>query len=309
MDSPKRFYTYEQQIEHLKSKDLIIDDESKAVEYLKQYSYYACVSAYKDIFKVSRNGNYKHGIRFNHIRMLYMLDRALRDIFLHHIMLVETQIKSLYSYAFCDLVGDRQKDYLNANNYNYAVYQASVNKFLAIVQEELRLPKSEYVRYNLKTYGEVPPWVLIHVLTFGNISHMYTFSLQRVQNRVAKDIGVREVFRKQLLSMLPVLTDFRNVCAHGERLYSYKTRKMIDDMPAHEVLNLSKKGDTYSCGKNDLFAVMICLRYLLPMVEFRAFTIGLSRLLDSHFEALPAEIVMDVKKSMGFPENWHNIIY
>ena len=48
----KRFLTYEQQIELLKSKKLHISDEKLAVENLKQYSYYSLISGYKDIFKI-----------------------------------------------------------------------------------------------------------------------------------------------------------------------------------------------------------------------------------------------------------------
>ena len=52
----KRFYTYEQQISHLRGKGLIIDNEDIAMTYLKRYSYYALISGYKSIFKAEKNG-------------------------------------------------------------------------------------------------------------------------------------------------------------------------------------------------------------------------------------------------------------
>ena len=57
----KKFYTYEEQIEHLKKKGLVIADEEAAISALKRYSYYAGVSAYKDIFKIGPNDNYIPG--------------------------------------------------------------------------------------------------------------------------------------------------------------------------------------------------------------------------------------------------------
>ena len=48
----KRFYTYEQQISHLRGKGLIIDNEDIAMTYLKRYSYYALISGYKSIFEL-----------------------------------------------------------------------------------------------------------------------------------------------------------------------------------------------------------------------------------------------------------------
>ncbi|MEE1005949.1 MAG: hypothetical protein U0L66_02000 [Acutalibacteraceae bacterium] len=54
MKEPKKFFTYEEQIELLKNKKLIIADEQRAINYLKQYSYYSLISGYKDIFKVEK---------------------------------------------------------------------------------------------------------------------------------------------------------------------------------------------------------------------------------------------------------------
>lgn len=62
---------------------------------------------------------------------------------------------------------------------------------------------------------------------------------------------------------------FRNICAHGERLYSYKTKNAIPDFPIHDKLGIIKKGKQYECGKHDLFAVVIALRYLLPKNLFK----------------------------------------
>ena len=78
MKEPKKFFTYEEQIELLKSKKLIITDEQRAINYLKQYSYYSLISGYKDIFKVEKNGNYRPDARFEHIVLLYQLDNMLK---------------------------------------------------------------------------------------------------------------------------------------------------------------------------------------------------------------------------------------
>lgn len=50
----KRFLTYEKQIELLKSKKLTIEDENKAIEYLKQYSYYSLIPGKLERFKQIR---------------------------------------------------------------------------------------------------------------------------------------------------------------------------------------------------------------------------------------------------------------
>ena len=71
---------------------------------------------------------------------------------------------------------------------------------------------------------------------------------------------------------------FRNICAHGERLYSYKTKNAIPDFPIHDKLGIIKKGKQYECGKHDLFAVVIALRYLLPKDLIKKFKQELANL-------------------------------
>ncbi|WP_243729268.1 hypothetical protein [Mycoplasma capricolum] len=50
MKRPKEFKTFEEQIEILKSRGLIISNEQKAIEILKQENYYNIVNGYKDLF-------------------------------------------------------------------------------------------------------------------------------------------------------------------------------------------------------------------------------------------------------------------
>lgn len=304
---PKVFFTYEKQIEHLKSKKLIIPDETAAIEALKRYSYYSCISAYKGIFKSEPNGDYLEGTTFSHVVALYLLDRHLRDVFFHSILIVENHLKSLYSYSFCEIIGDKQEDYFNVNNYNYARFQQPTNELIAHLQAHLTEPLREYISYNLQTYGEVPLWVLIHSLTLGNVSKMYEISLQKLQSAVAKGFGSKDVYPFNLVSMLKVLSKFRNTCAHNERLYSYRTQTAIEDMPVHSALGIGHHGKMYKYGKNDLFSVVICLKYLLSTDDFNIFFIELKNVLEEGLKNFDSGTAAKIQKAMGFPCNWEDI--
>ena len=61
---------------------------------------------------------------------------------------------------------------------------------------------------------------------------------------------------------LSVLTKYRNVCAHGERLFTYRTVDAIADAPLHKKLSLPQSGNQYEKGKQDLFAVVIAFRII-----------------------------------------------
>lgn len=69
--------------------------------------------------------------------------------------------------------------------------------------------------------------------------------------------------------MLAVMTKFRNVCAHSDRLFDFRTKDALCDMKIHERLFLPREYGRYVYGKNDLFAQLIILKLLLPEDEFK----------------------------------------
>ena len=295
----KRFLTYDQQIEHLKSKKLNIENDELAEFHLQQYSYYSLIGGYKGIFKEQRNGDYKSDASFNKIYSLYIFDEYLRHLILHEIIRVEKHIKSLYSYSFCMIYGDEQKDYQNANNYNYAQHQDAVN---TLTNQTLSHNNDyPYISYNLNKYGTVPLWAIINTFSFGTLSKMYQFSTRKMQNEISKNFP--HIYPQHLVTILRFLTKFRNVCAHGERLYNYKTYTSIPTLPIHITLSANSSG-----GKNDFFSVLICLKYLSQEYDFITLIKTIDEMLKEHEKILGSTYLNAIRSEMGFPSNWQDIL-
>lgn len=302
MKTQKRFLTYDQQIQLLKDKKLNVENDQLAKHFLSKYSYYSLISGYKDIFKIQKNGDYKPDASLSKIVHLYLFDEFLRNTFLNEIIKVEKHIKSIYSYNFCLLYGDQQADYLNVNNYNYVRYQKEVNEFAGMVQDLLNNPsKYSYIEYNINEYGTVPLWVIMNAITFGSIAKMYSFSTNKLQSQIAKEFP--NVYTYQLNSMLKMLSKYRNVCAHGERLYNYQTRTSLKTLPVHTALS-----GYNPLSKNDLFNVLICLKYLSNKEDFSATVTVLEELIKSTLPHLGINYMAAVLHKMGFPANWSDII-
>ncbi len=113
--------------------------------------------------------------------------------------------------------------------------------------------------------------------------------------------------QKQLEHYLSVITKFRNVCAHGERLFAYQTRNDIPDTLLHQKLNIPKNGTQYSFGKHDLFAVVIGFRYLLTNDDFKRFKASLTRIIQHYLKSSGAMSESNLYQYMGFPTNWSKI--
>lgn len=305
----KIFLTYDQQIDKLiKEKNLRIDDIAYAKEVLRQTSYYSLIGGYKDIFKNSTTKKYKDGTRFEDIVELYYYDEGLRQLFLKYLIKVENEIKSEVSYYFTEKKGDNQSAYLDIKNYNYVgkKNQRDINSLINILRSYVtKSTDYQYINHAQKKYGNVPLWVLTNALTFGNISKMYMLLSQDIQSRISKNyLGINE---SQMVSILTVLVKFRNVCAHGERLFTYKTVDSIPDLPIHKKLDITQKGKQYINGKNDLFAVVIALKYLLNDVWYKEFIKELKKVIDSYLRKHDSIQEQELYEKMGFPENWRKI--
>ena len=101
-----------------------------------------------------------------------------------------------------------------------------------------------------------------------------------MQGTICQDFG--NVKKNEMIKYLKVLTLYRNVCAHNERLFSYHTYIDIPDTLLHKKLGISKNGSKYIYGKNDLFSVVITFRYLLPKTDFLLFKKQLLHIFDRY---------------------------
>ena len=137
---------------------------------------------------------------------------------------------------------------------------------ISTLQRAVNTTDYVYINYYRSNYNNIPLWVLSNVLTFGNLSKMYKVFPQSLRSKVCKNFG--SINQKQLEQFLSVLTKFRTVCAHGERLFTYRTIDNISNLPLHQKLQIPRQGIQYLYGKNDLFAVVIAFRYLLPRKDF-----------------------------------------
>ena len=233
-------------------KGIKIKDREYAEEMLRQIGYFPLMGGYKHLFRISNTKKYKAGTSFEEIVSLYKFDAELRELFFKYLLQIERQMRSLMSYYFTEMYGAEQKQYLDANNYNNTKRNhATIVKLIATLKRATTTTDYTYINYYRKTYGEIPLWVLANVLTFGNLSKMFRVFPQSLKSKVSKNF--EPLNQHQMEQFLSVLTKYRNVCAHGERLFTYRTVDAIADTPLHKKLSLPQSGNQYEKGKQDLW--------------------------------------------------------
>lgn len=281
-------------------------DKENAKDILSRIGYFPLMEGYKHLFRKQNSNIYKTETTFDEIVNLYYFDEKLRELFLRYLLRIERHLRTLISYYFVECYGISQDEYLNVNNYNKArKYKNVINKLVVILEKTTNTTDYNYINYYRDTYGNLPLWVTTNVLTFGSLSKMFTVLPQSIKSRICKHFN--NINQNQMDSFLSVLTKYRNVCAHGECLFSYKTVDSISDTSLHEKLKLPKKGNQYIKGKQDLFAVLIVFRYLLPNGDFLTFKRKLIMEIENVVQLnqhVSREELLDL---MGFSNNWIRI--
>lgn len=307
MINQKTFSTFEHQVDWLQDeKNLVITDRQYTLDILKHIGYFPLMGGYKHLFRIPLTKKYKDGTTFDEIVALYEFDAELRELFFKYLLQIERHLRSLMSYYFSEQYGESQSAYLNINNFNNSRRNHNTAaRLISTLQRAASTTDYVYINYYRTTYGNIPLWVLVNVLTFGNLSKMYKVFPQSLQSKVCKNFSI--INRRQMEQFLSVLTKFRNVCAHGERLFTYRTIDNISDLPLHRKLSIPMNGIQYIYGKNDLFAVVIAFRYLLPGKDFQVFKRKLTHIIDKASRKLIHINDEDLLKHMGFPSNWKNI--
>lgn len=174
----KPFLNYEEQIKNLvERKGMVITDRKFAASKLENISYYALIDGYKNLFYNPMTRKYREGTTFEDIVALYEFDEKLRALIFQYLCHFEQKMRSLISYHFCDTYSERQEDYLDVAHYdNSGATKKKIAGLIAILDREAKKNTDhEYVVYQRKTYGNVPMWVIMKTLTFGQMSKMYSF--------------------------------------------------------------------------------------------------------------------------------------
>ena len=304
----KPFITYSDQLNILtQKKQLNISDLTYAEGKLHDIGYYSLIDGYKDIFYNPMTRTYVKGTDFADIVALYDFDENLRSIVFKYICHVEQKIRSLISYSFCEAFSENQSAYLNSANYNASNKNSNdISKLISMLTYEANQnTEHSYVVYQRNTYGNVPLWVIMKTLTLGQTSKMYSFMLPSIKSKVSMHYG--NITEKELIQYLKVLTVFRNICAHNERLFSFETRFEIPNTTLHKKMGIPQKGSQYLYGKHDMFALLIAFRYLLDKEEFKSLERELTRLLNSFSATTSVFQKNKLLQAMHFPSNWSNI--
>ena len=303
----KQFKNLDEQIEIFKHKGLIVQDEKYAKQVLLRENYFF-LNGYRHLFYKSETEKvFIKGATFEELYSLFLFDRSFRNVIFKYLLVIENNLKSITSYQLSKKYGYREKDYLRAKNFTHdPARQRQVNDLLKKMKRQIRVNGSQHsaTLHYVSNYGYIPLWILVKVLSFGIVSEM--FSILKPEDQL--EIGnIYNVKVDDFLVYLPILANYRNLCAHEDILYENRTQKQIDDTIYHQLLDIPKENGEYIYGKCDLFALLIIMRQMLLTEDFKNMIIELDNVVQTLNYNLTSIKIEKVLHRMGFPENWKDL--
>ncbi|EKD26253.1 MAG: putative phage AbiD protein [uncultured bacterium] len=226
-----------QQIELLSERGILFSNKEQSEKYLTYHNYYY-ISGYiyyfekKDSF---RTHQFKKQINFNDIVLLVNFDQTLREQCFNALQTIEIAIRSSIARNLSLLYGPfclEKKDIFRREDFNY--------RLIEIIKKSLVDHRNEafITHFSNKYTNPIPPvWVIIEILTIGNISAIYGYLKTELQKRIAADFNIDHTI---LESWLKAITELRNTCAHHARLWNKvfvnhpKIRKIDEHFPIQQ---------------------------------------------------------------------------
>ena len=302
----KSFKNLDEQIDILKHKGMTIADENYAKQILLRENYFF-LNGYRHLFMQPGDKTFIPGTSFEEMYSLFLFDRSFRTIIFKYLLVIENNLKSITSYQLSKKYGYRERDYLRSKNFTQAPErQKQVNDLISKMKRQIRVNGSQHsaTLHYVSNYGYIPLWILVKVLSFGIVGEMYSILKSEDQREIAKVYGIDV---DDFIVYLPILANYRNLCAHEDILYENKTQKEIDDTIYHKILNLRKEDNEFIQGKNDLFALIIIMKQMLQKEDFKNMTLEIDNVIQTLNYNLTTIKLDKVLYRMGFPVNWKDL--
>ena len=189
---PKVFKTIDEQIEILRKKGLLIDNEVEVKNILLRENYFF-ISGFRHLFiKSPIEKTFIPGTNFTELYAMFNFDRQIRNTIFKNLLIFENNIKSVMSYVLSMHYGIKENDYLDTKNFSQDPKKKNqINDLIKKMKRQIRVNWGQHsaTMHYINNYGFVPLWIVVKILSFGIISEFY--SILKKEDKIEKG---RKVF-------------------------------------------------------------------------------------------------------------------
>lgn len=323
----KPFKTHNQQLKILRERGLETGDGSKSKKFLAEENYYNVINGYKDLFLKKDNAGvpvipekYIDNAHIDEIYALFLFDRELRNLLVKYLLKFETNLKSVISYRFSEKYKEPSA-YLSMNNFKNGTQHTKqtlqqIALMSNLISNKVKNRGNNSIKHYIDNHNAVPLWVLVNFMTIGNMSYFYNIMKDTDRNTVAKDLSKKfnktrskQIFSNELTihaEDLEAITKsvnlYRNMCAHEERLFSYKTSN-VHSAHIYNYFNIPT-----GVSNQRLISLLILLRAVQSKKESQSLHREVDKMIEKYkikFHSINFQVVLE---EMGFQANWKQFL-
>ncbi len=275
----------EAQVELLKDRGLIIEDDACAIEVLSKVNYYR-LSAYS--LGLRHNDVFHEGTTFNQIHQIYQFDAKIRHLLLAAIESIEIKFRTKIAHYLAMEHG--VMSHLDEKLFFKADYHRELIEEFETEKE--RQKDAAFVKHHNEVYGgNMPIWAAIELFSFGMLSKLYrNLKIDYQRNFVRTYLHKNKYYNDYLVSWFRCLVEIRNICAHYGRIYNRILTSKPKIYPQYE-----------SLSNRRIFPMLIVIINLIDdHTESTTFITNIA--------ALIAEYPVINLEFIGFPPNWEEIL-
>lgn len=286
----KEYKNSDELLKYIISKGISVNNEEDALNKIKTYSYYSIINTYNDVFK-NTNNEYEKNVSFDEVYALFEFDKNLRSIFLKYSLEIEIILKSLLAETISSRYGI--KECLIKENFDDTINETIVTESINVINEEINKQngKHEAITHYIDKYGFVPPFVLIKILTLGELSKLYAMLKQSDRQSISKNFKLSDKVLRQIIINMTMI---RNICAHNDRLFSFHSKFRISFKYIEK---------DYNENSVNIYMMMKCMEYLLPKEKKKEFIKLIKKeikILDNRLNSIKIDNILNI---MGFYKN------
>ena len=186
-------------------------------------------------------------------------------ILLKYIITIENTLKSVISHEFAKRYGH---NYLDINSYdalnNDKTRLRDIKGLFNTIKRTIKkgIKENEYIKYYNSNYSEIPFWVVINDLSFGNIVGLYNIMYEELKSSISNEFKMNS---SEFYKSLRVLHFFRNLAAHNQRTFDSKATEKIEINEIHKEFKLSES------SFDDVMSVIIICKKILEKKDYDNF--------------------------------------
>lgn len=274
----------------LKSRGLIIDDESQAVNYLTNIGYFRLSAYLRPLLQEPKQDHiYKPDATVEKAMNMYRFDRKLRLMLFNEIEKIEVAIRSV----MVNTVSKATGTVFWMTDAQYFHNQLHYGSTLALINNELSRTKEDFILHFRSKYTETypPAWMIGEILPLGVLCNIYrNLASLRLKKQIANYFGLTV---PAFDSWVEVLAKLRNLCGHHSRIWNRESGLIPANIvnPAHPWIDASKTD----------FKRVYCR---ICMVKYFLFTVSPYNSFTQKITNLIAAFPTVDSGAMGFPADW-----